>query len=820
MEHYKFACGCQIPIIENTIKKDGLPHLDIPYNDLVIDLNYGKSCPETWKMIGKGKTKGVFQLESDLGNEWAIETKPKDLAEIAALISIIRPGTLKSHDKRGKTLTRVYADRKMGREENIPEIEAVGEILKDTYNILVYQEQAIKIVQEIGGFSEEESDKLRKAIGKKDAALMKKIKEAFKKGCIKTKKVSEKEAITIFDWIQESQRYAFNLCVSGDTLIKKGAKGSANFNPTVEEMYNIRNDINYAKSTGHISLYKKWKQNNNYGKGWSLCEDERIRVNTIVDIRFVGIKSIYKITTESGKTIKVTNNHKFPTKNGEKRLNDLKIGDELYICGNYEKNNKVYKYSKFTTDAIEYNNYEGQGFPKGNKNPSYTNGAYSKYKNNIKLLPNACNHCGKKSDRLECHHIDKNRENSDISNLEKLCVSCYKKADYKLGRVKRGEKGYPSYFEKIKSIDYVKKDRVYDVEMANPNHNFVVDSGIVTSNSHAVEYGSIGYLTAFTKYHFPLHFFAAWIKRSRGKQDTFERIRELAEEAKSFNINVLLPTLKTLNYNNNDVCIDEGNIRFGLNSIKGLGQSSIDKINNIVDKAKEDLKKDLKDFSWYDFLYNIAPNIGSDASKALITGGVLTYRKPRSEMLYEYEKIKLLTNRQINILKEYSDLHLTDALDKLKEKVDKRQKEKIDTIKKLLLQNDIKSDRPSWVITEERELYGVPITYNPIEILRTVESDTTCKEFLDGKTGNMSINGEIIQIQSFKIKNGDNKGKKMAKGKLHDGKHTAPIVIFSKEFEEYGNELFKGNCVVIEGFKDPDKKSFKDLVVRKVKTIY
>ena len=67
--------------------------------------------PEVWDLICEGDTKGVFQLESNLGKKWAKETKPRNIKELAALVSLIRPGTLLARHTNGKSMTQVYAAR-------------------------------------------------------------------------------------------------------------------------------------------------------------------------------------------------------------------------------------------------------------------------------------------------------------------------------------------------------------------------------------------------------------------------------------------------------------------------------------------------------------------------------------------------------------------------------------------------------------------------------------------------------------------------------------------------------------------------------------
>lgn len=168
--------------------------------------------PLVWDLICEGNTKGVFQLESNLGKHWAKETKPRNIKELSALISLIRPGTLLAKDANGKSMTQVYADRKAGKQDCIVEYlhDSLEPILKETYGVLVYQEQSMMIAQRLAGFDLKEADALRKAIGKKKADLMEKVKKTFLEGTENQGIVSKEVAEEIFGWIEKSNRYAFN----------------------------------------------------------------------------------------------------------------------------------------------------------------------------------------------------------------------------------------------------------------------------------------------------------------------------------------------------------------------------------------------------------------------------------------------------------------------------------------------------------------------------------------------------------------------------------------------------------------------------------
>ena len=167
------------------------------------------SCSKTWALISDGNTKGVFQLESRLGQSMSKKLKPTNIEELGALISIMRPGCLEAV-RDGKTVSNHYIDKKNGLESIDYFHESIEPILKPTYGEMVYQEQAMEICQKIASFDLAEADMLRKAIGKKDPEEMSRIKKLFLDKTKEAKIVNDKESEEIFSWIEKSQRYSFN----------------------------------------------------------------------------------------------------------------------------------------------------------------------------------------------------------------------------------------------------------------------------------------------------------------------------------------------------------------------------------------------------------------------------------------------------------------------------------------------------------------------------------------------------------------------------------------------------------------------------------
>jgi len=187
MKKIKFSsCSCEI-------EKGNFDIRNIPLD-----------CSATWNLISTGYTQGVFQLETKLGQDWSRKVKPQSIEELAAVISIIRPGCLEAG------ISDEYIQNKFNPDCITYIHKALKPILESTYGCMIYQEQALKIASEIAGFTLEEADDLRKAIGKKIPELMSSLKQKFINGAEKSGIVPRGIAEEIFGWIEKSQRYGFN----------------------------------------------------------------------------------------------------------------------------------------------------------------------------------------------------------------------------------------------------------------------------------------------------------------------------------------------------------------------------------------------------------------------------------------------------------------------------------------------------------------------------------------------------------------------------------------------------------------------------------
>ncbi|RUM27846.1 MAG: DNA polymerase III subunit alpha [Aquifex sp.] len=171
--------------------------VDINFLELPLD------DPKVYKLLQEGKTTGVFQLESRGMKELLKRLKPDNFDDIVAVLALYRPGPLKSG------LVDTYIKRKHGKEPveyPFPQLEPV---LKETYGVIVYQEQVMKMSQILAGFTPGEADTLRKAIGKKKADLMAQMKDKFIQGAVE-RGFPEDKIRKLWEDIEKFASYSFN----------------------------------------------------------------------------------------------------------------------------------------------------------------------------------------------------------------------------------------------------------------------------------------------------------------------------------------------------------------------------------------------------------------------------------------------------------------------------------------------------------------------------------------------------------------------------------------------------------------------------------
>ncbi len=156
---------------------------------------------KTYELISAADTHGVFQFEGSGMRRMLLEMKPHRFEDVVAAVALYRPGPMQFIPN--------YIARKHGREKVEHLHPLLEEVLADTYGVLIYQEQVMKLAQVLAGYSLSEADILRAAMGKKDKVKMAQQREKFVKGCA-ANGIGEATAEQIYDVIAKFAEYAFN----------------------------------------------------------------------------------------------------------------------------------------------------------------------------------------------------------------------------------------------------------------------------------------------------------------------------------------------------------------------------------------------------------------------------------------------------------------------------------------------------------------------------------------------------------------------------------------------------------------------------------
>jgi len=270
---------------------------NIPYrhdNKHVTD-DERKMLDETFQMLGRGETVGVFQLESGGMQQMLRGMRPFKFEHIIAGISLYRPGPMDFIPQ---------FNRRMHGEEEVtylhPKLEP---ILKETYSIMVYQEQLMQIASDLFGYNLGEADLMRRAVSKKKEKDLLQHKAIFRERG-PANGIDEETAEKIFAEIEFFANYGFNKCLISSTEIIDADTGRV---VTIGELV-----------SGKITVFNTLSAN---------LDTMQLESRAITDVMANGVKPVYTLTTRTGRHITATANHPFYTIDGWKMLGELGTGD-------------------------------------------------------------------------------------------------------------------------------------------------------------------------------------------------------------------------------------------------------------------------------------------------------------------------------------------------------------------------------------------------------------------------------------------------------------------------------------------------------------
>ncbi len=255
--------------------------------------------PAIYRLLSSGDVMGVFQVEGAGFRRVLQEMRPTRYEHVVAALALYRPGPME--------YIPTYIRRMHGEEKVEYRHPALAPILDETYGIIVYQEQIIRIATDLAGYEPGEADTIRKAVGKKKKDALLAHRAQFVEGC-RARGIAPEIAEGIFDDIEFFARYGFNKCLPGDVEIVDAATGRI---VRIEEL------AGSTDPTGSVIT----------------CDIGRLKlqVGPITGVTNNGIQPVFRLTTALGRQIEATGNHPFYTFDGWRRLDELKPGDRIAV---------------------------------------------------------------------------------------------------------------------------------------------------------------------------------------------------------------------------------------------------------------------------------------------------------------------------------------------------------------------------------------------------------------------------------------------------------------------------------------------------------
>lgn len=239
-----------------------------------------KDVSQAYSLLESGDLEGIFQLESSGMKQIVRDLKPSNIEDISSILALYRPGPLDAG------LIPKFINRKHGREAIDYESQILQPILNETYGIMVYQEQIMKIAQDMAGYSLGQADLLRRAMGKKKVAEMEKQKQNFIDGSAKNG-VKPQVAESLFADMLKFAEY----CLSYETEVLTVEYGFLPIGEIVEKQIDC-------------SVFSVDKNGNVY-------------TQPIAQWHNRGVQELYEYCLDDGSKIRATKDHKFMTTSGE-----------------------------------------------------------------------------------------------------------------------------------------------------------------------------------------------------------------------------------------------------------------------------------------------------------------------------------------------------------------------------------------------------------------------------------------------------------------------------------------------------------------------
>lgn len=815
----------------NTVINDTLELIEARTGEKIdlehIDMNDRK----VFDMLGRGDGIAVFQMEGTGMRGLLRELRPDTLEHIIAQISLYRPGPMEEIPK--------YINGRFGGAVTYPH-PLLEPVLKDTYGMLLYQEQVMQAAQVLAGFTGGQAETLMKAMSKKKADDMAKMKPLFQEGCAKNQ-ISRNDADDIFGRMEAFAKYAFNKCAHGQTKIEL---------PSGERMTLARAFVEQPRE-----IMAMWP-------------DGEICPHRVLDIVQTGRKSLLKLTTKSGRVIKITPEHRMLSTRGYEEARALKAGDELMCaprrglteraraarCENMRRVNAHPKRGVWAAKTSERMKAYQAARPLEEKqahmkrmhqlHPDLTRAGVAAMHERVRWLMHndvewrnrhreasltsvrACYDsgpgygrcsiasngmwCASQPERdmaewliaqnidFEMHRVLDNGRICDfyfagiyweMDGMDRVAEYFEAKygdlpfvvvtpEDFKFKVEHHLQLAHAQNGDAIVSIEPCESAMTYDIEMAADGPLNFIANGLVSHNSHAAYYAVVSYWTAWLKVNYPSEFMSCKMTSLLEKKD---KLLVVIDDCRKHGIEVLPPDV---NESNHEFTVVEGGIRFGLQAIKGIGEAPV----NAICEARKDGGKFV---SLFDFCERVPSRAcGKSAIETLIKCGAFDGLHANRQAMVEALDGAIQSGQQaqadaasgqFNMFGEATEMGRPKSLGTLPNIPDAE-----------------RDTRLAW----EKEYLGLYISDHPLLPYREfLESKTMTQIERIGEDPNLrdgsrvKVAGLVTTIKKMTDKN----GRTWAAFTLEDLTGSLEVLAFAKTFESCGEYVAEDAKLVVKG---------------------
>ncbi len=291
---------------------------------------------KTYDLLGRGESSGVFQLESGGMRDLLKRIKPSNLEDVISILALYRPGPMQSG------MMDDFIKRKRGEADVQYPHPKLEDVLKNSYGVAIYQEQVMQMAVVLAGFTMTEADNLRRAMSKKKADVMQKMRASFVKGCLTVNNIEENEANRLFDLIDFFSGYGFNRSHSAAYAVISYRTAWIKANYPVQfmcalltnERDNIDKIVEYVREAEKMGLQVFPPDVNESNATFTVTGKKSIRYG-LLGVKNVGAAAIEAMITERKAHGRFLSLFDF-CKRVDSRTNNRKVVETLIKCGAFD----------------------------------------------------------------------------------------------------------------------------------------------------------------------------------------------------------------------------------------------------------------------------------------------------------------------------------------------------------------------------------------------------------------------------------------------------------------------------------------------------